>query len=244
MEMIELICAYSGEKFLKRRKEYNSKLKKGQVIFYKNRENGFLARKEKLKIKTCSKCGKVFLNKNKKFCSRICFGIGKPKIKKLRVKKINNRFCRRCNKEFFLKGRQSSKYCSVECRKEILSISGRKSVVLQAETRRSLNEKYFFDLCFKKFSNVENNKQIFNGWDADIIIHDLKVAILWNGKWHYQKIKKDHSVKQVQNRDKIKQEEIIKFGYKCYIIKDMGKYNRKFVEKEFQKFLVSYAELV
>ena len=31
---------------------------------------------------------------------------------------------------------------------------------------------------------------IFNGWDADIILTDLKIAILWNGKWHYEKLTK------------------------------------------------------
>lgn len=38
---------------------------------------------------------------------------------------------------------------------------------------------------------------MFNGWDADIIIEDLKIAILWNGKWHYEKITEKHSVSQV-----------------------------------------------
>lgn len=37
------------------------------------------------------------------------------------------------------------------------------------------------------------------------------------------------------NRDKIKINEIIKCGYKPYIIKDLGKYNRVFVEEEFNK---------
>ena len=77
---------------------------------------------------------------------------------------------------------------------------------------------------------------MFNGWDADIILPDLKIAVLWNGKWHYEKITKKHSVKQVQNRDKIKIQEIIQTGYKPYIIKDMGKYKVNFVKDEFEKF--------
>ena len=60
---------------------------------------------------------------------------------------------------------------------------------------------------------------------------------IWNGPWHYKKIKENHSVEQVQNRDKIKILEIQKAGYIPYIIKDMGKYNKSFVEIEFQKFL-------
>jgi hypothetical protein len=82
---------------------------------------------------------------------------------------------------------------------------------------------------------VLSNEPIFNGWDADIIIEDYKIAVLWNGKWHYEKITKKHSVAQVQNRDKIKIKEIIKTGYTPYIIKDMGRENKEFVIEEFNK---------
>jgi hypothetical protein len=58
---------------------------------------------------------------------------------------------------------------------------------------------------------------------------------MWNGKWHYEKITKNHSLKQVRNRDFIKIKEIKKMGYEPYIIKDMGSYNPEFVEKEFEK---------
>jgi hypothetical protein len=80
------------------------------------------------------------------------------------------------------------------------------------------------------------NEPIFNGWDADVILPIQKIAILWNGKWHYEKITKKHSVEQVQNRDKIKLDEINHLGYDSYIIKDLGKFNKKFVENEFHKF--------
>ena len=117
-----------------------------------------------------------------------------------------------------------------------LSESGRKSVYIQGESRRSKNEKYFYELCLKYFTNVSHNENIFNGWDADIIIHDIKFAILWNGPWHYKKIKSNSSLSQIQNRDMIKVKEIEHFGYTPYIIKDTGKYNPKFVEDEFEKF--------
>ena len=76
---------------------------------------------------------------------------------------------------------------------------------------------------------------MFNGWDADIILLEEKIAILWNGKWHYEKITKKHSVEQVQIRDRIKIDEILKSGFKPYIINDMGKYNKEFVNSEFEK---------
>lgn len=112
-----------------------------------------------------------------------------------------------------------------------------KSCQTQKETRRSKNEIAFCELCEKYFKNVKHNERIFNGWDADIIIEDYKIAVLWNGKWHYEKITKNHYVEQVQNRDKIKIEEIKKAGYVPYIIKDVGKYNINKVKNEFNLFL-------
>ena len=53
---------------------------------------------------------------------------------------------------------------------------------------------------------------------------------------HYKKIKKERSLEKCQERDRLKLIEIVKCGYTPYIIKDMGKYNKKFVEAEFQKF--------
>ena len=92
-------------------------------------------------------------------------------------------------------------------------------------------------MCEQHFNNVKHNEPIFNGWDADIIIEDIKVAVLWNGPWHYRKITEAHSLEQVQCRDKIKIKEIEKCGYKPYIIKDMGSYDLKKVNDEFNKFL-------
>ena len=115
--------------------------------------------------------------------------------------------------------------------------AGLKSVSVQSERRRSKNEINFCSLCEQNFNHVEHNKPIFNGWDADIIIHDIKVAVLWNGRWHYEQIKKSQSVAQVQNRDKIKIGEIKRAGYTPYVIKDMGKASEKKVNAEFETFL-------
>jgi hypothetical protein len=99
------------------------------------------------------------------------------------------------------------------------------------------NEIYFSELCEKYFT-ITTNEPFFDGWDADIIIHSEKIAILWNGAWHYKQIIKKQSLQQVQSRDKIKMNIIKKYGYIPYIIKDMGKYNKKFVEQEFEIFIL------
>lgn len=176
------------------------------------------------------------------FCSRSFSGKSKrQKINKLKgqikVKEYIDKICPECLSVFTIRNvvRENKKFCSDLCwRKYNGRKGGLKSSVNQQ--RRSKNEIYFYELCKKQFKNVKHNENIFNGWDADIIIEDFKIAVLWNGKWHYEKLKRNHSLIQVQNRDKIKINEIKKLGYSCYIIKDLGKYNKDFVENEFNKF--------
>lgn len=146
--------------------------------------------------------------------------------------------CEVCKKPF--KALDKKKTCSRECAKVLQDagahLGGLKSAEVQGKERRSKNEKLFAELCKKDFQNVLTNEPVFNGWDADVILPDEKIAILWNGKWHYEQISKTKSLKQIQNRDKIKISEIIKAGYTPYIIKDMGKYNPAFVKEEYEKF--------
>lgn len=160
----------------------------------------------------------------------------------------SDRFCLNCNKNIKHK-KKRNKYCSRSCAskhyletdkgKEHIKKMVQKSV--NTQVRRSKNEILFFEKCFNKFNNVESNANIFNGWDADVIIHDFKLAILWNGKWHYEKIREGHSLIQVQNRDRIKIKEIEKIGYTPYVIKDMGRFSKDKVEEEFSK-LIEYLE--
>jgi hypothetical protein len=141
--------------------------------------------------------------------------------------------------------RSNKEYCD-SCRKTRNRLAGLKSAETQATTRRSKNEIHFAELCQAAFQSVECNAAIFTSlkgnWDADVIIHDYKVAVLWNGAWHHKKITKKHSVAQVQTRDKIKQEVIVANGYIPYVINDLGissdeKDRRELVETEFVKFM-------
>jgi hypothetical protein len=112
------------------------------------------------------------------------------------------------------------------------SIGGKKSA--QCRNLRSKNEIKFANLCENEYKDILCNKPIFNGWDADIIIPHFKVAVLWNGIWHRQKVMKQHSLLQVQNRDRIKIKEIKKCGYYPYVINDTEE--KEIVQKEFEKF--------
>lgn len=205
---------------------------------------------------------KEFNNKKySKFCSRSCANSRghrseetKLKISKSMIKINNIHICKVCGKQYhYIYGTDTTKkFCSHNCLnyfrthfKDFLSEQsklslhnfGVQNIIKQGDIKRSKNEIEFYKLCEDYFNNVEHNKPIFNRWDADIIIHDIKYAILWNGKWHYEQITKSHSVKQVQNRDKIKIQEIEKYGYIPYVIKDMGTYNPEFVKEKFKEFI-------
>jgi hypothetical protein len=146
----------------------------------------------------------------------------------------------------FLPSKSSNVFCSRKCVVEWMKYSddgrsecmknGSKGGKLSTSNSRSLNEIYFADLCIDHFGidNVLVNKPMFDGFDADVILHNHNVAIEWNGKWHYEKIKDGHNLKQVQSRDKVKKSIIEKkYGFDLYVIKDMGKHDKQFVKNQF-----------
>lgn len=219
-------------------------------------------------IHICEQCNIEFQlgksnvpNGSGRFCSHVCGGRFRSNLNKeerikkaVETRKINaekkpkiNKKCiaKECN-NIFIARKLSQKYCSKSCsaKSRIYSENTRKKLRISAANRvlRSKNEITFYELCVKQFNNVEHNKPIFNGWDADVIIHDIKVAVLWNGPWHYKPIA-NSKLKQTQNRDKLKLIEIQKYGYEPYIIKDEGSYNLKFVEKQFEIFISKYANV-
>jgi len=83
-------------------------------------------------------------------------------------------------------------------------------------------------MCIDYFPDEEIlcNEPIFDGWDADVVLNDMKIAILWNGIWHYQKVRDGHNLEEVQRRDKLKHKIIKRLGYEVYVIKDMGGYSK------------------
>ena len=191
-----------------------------------------------------------------KFCSRSCSATfnnnqrkqNRPPTLKKRIykryvsKNIKTCACTCCGVEF--ESPHIKKTCSDLCATQLKKEGGRKGGLISAsrQIKRSKNEIYFYELCKLNFFNVLHNEPMFNGWDADIILPDFKIAILWNGAWHYKQITKQHSILQVQNRDRIKVNVIKEAGYIPIIIKDLGKFNKKFVESEFAEFCKTIPE--
>lgn len=217
---------------------------------------------QELNCTSCNKLFKKSNSEFKKskngnhFCSKSCSAKHNNKLRNVDViekqkntlkKTIENkkdnkidRNCLVCNKSIKNK-RKKQLLCSRSCsstynnnkNRDKLVKAGLKSCNIQKEKRRSKNEIYFSELCKNEFSNVLINEPIFDGWDSDIVLPDLKIAVLWNGIWHYKKIKKEHSLEQVQCRDRIKIEKIKEKSFTPYIIKDLGKHDKKFVEEIF-----------
>jgi len=160
----------------------------------------------------------------------------KTKLKKIIKHKIIRKKFNKDNKKINKQIKPFIRHLSEESLQKLRE-AGKKSAQKQAEIRRSKNEIEFCKLCENYFNNVEHNKPIFNGWDADVIIHDIKFAILWNGKVHYEPIFGQANFNRVINRDKIKLKEIQNAGYISYIIKDVGKHNDNFVNEKFIEFI-------
>jgi hypothetical protein len=244
---------------------YQKSLKTINSGFYHCNGKRQLSKKISIKEINCSnpKCNKLFKPNNSKgkFCSIKC-SVQTTQTKEYMIEngiKIKDSkktiICIICKEEFKSKY-STTKLCSLKCAKineqtddykEKAILNGQKAgkVSATSQQRRSKNEVCFAELCESYFGkeNVVCNVPIFNGWDADVIILSRKIAILWNGIFHYKQIMKSQSLKQVQARDKIKWDVIIKNGYTPYEIKDMGKHDPKFVKQEFEAFLLSLVEV-
>ena len=179
------------------------------------------------------------------FCSSVCADRFKT-----RPIEYYSKACLECNKIFTHHRRKT---CSDECLslnysklgKMYGAIGGRASQASQP--RRSKGEVLFFNLCAKYFGedNVLSNAQVFidkngNRWDCDVVIPKCRLAVCYNGIWHYQKVAKTHKLKQVQSRDLIKKSIIHDNGYIQYIVKDINKFNEMFVYEEFHHFIFRF----
>jgi hypothetical protein len=139
-------------------------------------------------------------------------GIGSANSRYIDGRSINRR-CVQCGN---FSG--SRKTCSPEC------LQARRSTVAKQNAakigNRSTDEIKLFDLCSTTFKCFPNHI-IDSGWDADIVLPDQKIAILWNGPWHYRDMKMtNHSLPQVQTRDRIKTKLFESLGWTVLVYED------------------------
>ena len=108
---------------------------------------------------------------------------------------------------------------SVSCLHIVRVDAGKASANIRC--KRSKHEIELFDLLNITFNNIQHNTIIADGWDADIVLPNQKIAVLWNGPWHYQNmLGLKHSLKQVHTRDRIKRKIFRNLGWKVLIFED------------------------
>lgn len=132
--------------------------------------------------------------------------------------------------------------CSLECTKKLQSSIGKRHLKKQwkmypdkmmaisseagrisatTNVKRSRDEIKLFELCQQYYLNVRHNEFLVENWDADIIIDDYKIAILWNGPWHYKEMPhNNHSLMQVKNRDRLKIKKFKQYKWNVFVFED------------------------
>ena len=217
--------------------EYNSLQTK-----IKNKENKISEYNKNPKL--CLQCGKPLsyqqFKYGQKFCCYKCSNLSRPPKseeskrrtsntlknnykyiiqKQIRIEEYNKNpnKCIVCGSNLSYKERDR-KTCCKECKSNLLRKAGQKAA--SKTVKRSIDEIKLYNLCSKHF-NVTHNIPIVNDWDADIILEDYKIAILWNGPWHYKEMNiNNHSLKQVINRDILKIIDFEKIGWNVLIYQD------------------------
>lgn len=212
-------------------------------------------------MKICPKCNKNH-ECNGTFCSRSCANsrgprpesvkslvrqklTGRPsslKGKKILPRIISN--CYICKSEIEVIERDKDKNitcksssCIAHSNRLVASLGGTKSALTQH--KRSKDEIRLYELIRSVNQSAQANVSVEDGWDADIVIFDRKHAILWNGPWHYKEMGlSNHSLKQVQNRDKLKMELFEVRGWKVFVYED----RHWTPEQAFQDWLTSCNE--
>ena len=133
-----------------------------------------------------------------------------------KIRKTELYVCEVCNSTF--KYHKKRKTCSKACLSSLVSTEVRSN---PRKTLRSKDEISLFLLCEEHFKLALHNTIIEDGWDADIVLSDHKIAILWNGPWHYREMPGlKHSLLQVQTRDRIKTILFKKLGWTVLVYED------------------------
>ena len=198
----------------------------------------------------CRHCSETIIinkfNRNNVFCNRACEYAHKNKVKLLPAKKVRlyaSEASRQHKKDYMIKWRRERRYeckclvcgndlkgasrrtktCSHECLKVFFFEHGKKAGQNSKKNvvKRSRDEIALYQFCCSLWPDATHNEIIKDGWNADIVVQSYKTAILWNGPWHYKQLNmSNHSLLQVQTRDRIKTELFQKNGWRVFVFED------------------------
>lgn len=139
-----------------------------------------------------------------------------------------SKICEGCKKEFEYDNIDdpNRKYCGKKCGRKY---GGKKGGTVSAskQKKRSKAEMLFADMCMDHFGkdDILMNESLFedkngNFWDCDIYIKSLKIAILYNGIWHYKKVT-DKTLSRTGSVTRQNQDEI-NYRKRFYILYSKG----------------------
>lgn len=158
------------------------------------------------------------------FCSLECQANGKRKIVKVE--------CANCGVEVIRaphdrKKTKSGRYfCGFACAATF-------NMKLRCKGKRSKAEILLYEFLSKEFPAlriVPNDKSLLGGYEADIAIPELKLAIEWNGILHFRPIYGHERLNEIQERDALKRKIAIERNVQLLVIPDMIS-RPKFVER-------------
>lgn len=252
-ERIELVCSYCGDKF--ERLESASSDSANDFCSHRCSAKHYNRIKEDEKIKSgtasifiCMECGMTkrcnpYIRSAKKFCSHLCkksHTLKKYKILEQNqpIEKELKKVCLSCKEEFNVYPPSDiikRKYCSGTCRnKENNKILRGFRSKAEFALEHALNNK------FPGEEITFNNRTILNGLELDVYFPKLKLAIEWNGVYHYKQIRDEKSFIRTQTTDIKKQQLCLEQDITLLVIKDLTS-NKNFIENEICN-LIKYIE--
>lgn len=157
-----------------------------------------------------------------------------------RESKIYN--CLNCSKKVVKKQSviKKSKHNRFFCSKSCRMIWYNKNIKISSLKNKSKAETILYDLIKNDFSSLDikqnDRKFLDSGLEIDILIPEIKLAIELNGPVHYFPIFGVDKLKNVENKDLMKQQEAISKGFNLIIV-DISHLKG---EKPTRKFLETY----
>jgi len=109
--------------------------------------------------------------------------------------------CSNCQKEVYRLSSQIKKTKHSFCNKSCAATYNNK---LKRKSRRSKIEIKFYNLLVKEFPNLNilaNDKTMLDGYEVDVAIPSLNLAIEWNGIVHFKPIYSQTKLDKIQTRD-------------------------------------------
>ena len=197
----------------------------------------------------CEYCQKIFKRESKNqpkykgriraYCNNKCSNAHHSQLNTI---KSNCGFCNKPITKMLSQSKKSKSgkfFCNSSCAASYNNKLKRKS-------RRSKIEIKFYNLLVQEFPNLDilsSDKTMLDGYEADIAIPSLKLAIEWNGIVHFKPIYSQTKLDKIQTRDAEKLEIASNKDINLIVIPDLVS-NDKILQQAFNDVKVIIKKLL